>query len=67
MKHDYSEMTTWQISSLYDEYFFPPFSIQWDDDIERHRQEIIDCIENDEPQREDAMRFRERSPMTQMV
>lgn len=59
MKHNYEEMTTWQIARLYDEYFFPGFPLQWDDDIERHRQEIIDCIENDEPKCLDSIKLRE--------
>ncbi len=50
MKHDYDSMGIGAIHRLYRQTFGAFFCVEWDDELEPHRQEIIDCIESGQPQ-----------------
>lgn len=50
MKYVYENMSIDDICDIYDQMFFPPFTVNWDDKLSSHRQEIIDCIESGVPQ-----------------
>lgn len=56
MKYDYDSMSVDNLCDIYDE-LFPArsFAVNWDDELENHRQEIIDCIESGVPQDEDTI------------
>ncbi len=50
MKHDYDKMGTDEIDRIYLRMFGEDFAVEWDDELEPHRQETIDCIESGKPQ-----------------
>lgn len=53
MKYNYDEMSSFELSCLYDSIFGEFFAIAWDDDSD-HREDKIACIESGIPQAKDG-------------